>query len=107
VRPEVDLPTFTVAHRGGAFVVDVREPMECAGGHVSGAVPMPLGDVAARAGELPRGVPVYVICASGNRSLAAADYLTRVGVDARSVAGGTAAWLRAGHPVVRGTRTTA
>jgi rhodanese-related sulfurtransferase len=51
-------------------------------------------------------VPVYVICASGNRSLAAADYLIRTGIDARSVAGGTAAWQRAGLPVVRGTRTT-
>ena len=107
MRPEVDLSTFAAAHRDGALVIDVREPAEYADGHVSRAVPMPLGEVAARVGELPRGVPVYVICASGNRSLAAADYLVRAGVDARSVAGGTAAWLRAGHPVIRGTRATA
>lgn len=107
MRPEVDLSTFAAAHRDGGIVVDVREPAEYAAGHVSRAVPMPIGEVVARAGELPRGVPVYVICAGGNRSLAAADYLVRVGVDARSVAGGTAAWLCAGHPVIRGTRTTA
>ncbi|WP_233624545.1 rhodanese-like domain-containing protein [Actinoplanes sp. ATCC 53533] len=107
MRPEVHLTAFATAHRDGAVVIDVREPAEYAAGHVDGAVLIPVGDVVARAGELPRGVPVYVICASGNRSLAAADYLVRVGIDARSVAGGTAAWLRAGHPVTRGTRTTA
>ncbi|GAA2636585.1 rhodanese-like domain-containing protein [Paractinoplanes durhamensis] len=107
MRPEVDLPTFAAAHRDGALVIDVREPSEYVTGHVSGAVPMPLGQVTARVGELPRGVPVYVICAGGNRSLTAADHLIRAGVDARSVAGGTAAWLRAGHRIVRGARTTA
>jgi len=107
VRSEVDLSTFVAAHRDGALVIDVRELGEYADGHVPGAVPIPMGEVAARAGELPRGVPVYLICASGNRSLAAADYLVRVGVDARSVAGGTTAWARTGHPVTRGTRATA
>ena len=107
MRPEIDLPTFAAAHRDGALVIDVREPAEYAHGHVKGAVPIPLGSLAARARELPRGVPVHVICAGGNRSLAAAEYLLRVGVDARSVAGGTAAWLRAGHPVVCGTHSPA
>jgi rhodanese-related sulfurtransferase len=107
VRPEVDLPTFAAVYRGGALVIDVREPGEYAAGHVDGAVLMPLGDVGARAAELPRSVPVYVICASGNRSRTAAGYLVGVGIDAWSVAGGTAAWLRAGHPVVRGAHATA
>jgi rhodanese-related sulfurtransferase len=40
-------------------------------------------------------------------AFAAAEQLVRAGVDARSVAGGTAAWTRAGHPVTRGTRATA
>ena len=107
MRPEVDLPTFAAAHHDGAIVIDVREPAEYATGHVSGAKPIPLGAVAARAGELPRGVPVYVICAGGARSLTAAEQLIRAGVDARSVAGGTSAWLRAGHPVTQGARATA
>jgi rhodanese-related sulfurtransferase len=45
-----------------------------------------------------------VICASGNRGLAAAHFLSRAGIDAWSVAGGTGAWQRAGQPVVHGTR---
>ena len=108
MRPEVDLSTFAAAHRNGVLVIDVREPIEYAHGHVPGAVSIPLGSLVTRGRELPRGgVPVHVICASGNRSLAAAEYLLRIGVDARSVAGGTAAWLRAGHPVVCGTHTGA
>jgi rhodanese-related sulfurtransferase len=107
MRREVDLSTFAAAHRAGAAVIDVREPVEYADGHVPGAVLVPLGQVAGRAGELPRGVPVYVICASGNRSLTAAKVLVRAGVDAWSVAGGTGAWQRAGGPVLRGARATA
>ncbi|WP_327010696.1 rhodanese-like domain-containing protein [Dactylosporangium sp. NBC_01737] len=104
---EVDMTTFTAAHRGGAMVIDVREPAEYVAGHVPGARPVPMGQLPDRLAELPRTAPVYVICASGNRSLAAADYLARAGVDAWSVAGGTSAWIRAGHPVLRGTRVTA
>ncbi|WP_127500305.1 rhodanese-like domain-containing protein [Actinoplanes solisilvae] len=104
---EIDQTTFAAAHRDGAVVVDVREPFEYAGGHVPGAVLIPLRQLASRVAELPRGVPVYVVCASGNRSLSAADYLAAAGINAWSVAGGTGAWLRAGRPIVRGTRAAA
>ena len=104
---EVDLATFAVRHRDGAVVIDVREPFEYVTGHVPGAQPMPLAQLAARSGELPRDVPVYVVCASGNRSLMAAGLLHRAGIDAWSVAGGTAAWQRTGHPIVRGRRAAA
>jgi rhodanese-related sulfurtransferase len=85
-------------------VIDVREPEEYVAGHVPGAQLLPLGAVWSRVADVPRGVPVYVICASGNRSLAAADFLARAGVDAWSVAGGTGAWVRAGRPVIYGNR---
>jgi rhodanese-related sulfurtransferase len=101
---EVDQTTFAAAHRDGAVVVDVREPFEYAGGHVPGAVLIPLRQLASRVAELPHDAPVYVVCASGNRSLSAAGYLAASGIDAWSVAGGTGAWLRAGRPIVRGTR---
>ncbi|MBT8226571.1 MAG: rhodanese-like domain-containing protein [Dactylosporangium sp.] len=97
---EVDLATFAAAVAGGATVIDVREPHEYAAGHVEGARLVPLGQLPGRTGELPRTGPVYVICASGARSLTAAEYLARAGIDARSVAGGTGAWRRSGRPVV-------
>jgi rhodanese-related sulfurtransferase len=85
-------------------VIDVREPSEYVAGHVPRADLVPLSRLGSSVAELPRGVPVYVICASGNRSLAAADFLARAGIDAWSVAGGTEAWRRAGHLVFHGTR---
>lgn len=99
---EVDQSTFVAAHGDGAVVIDVREPDEYVAGHVPGADLMPLSQLTSYLPQLPRGVPVYVICASGNRSLAAAGFLARAGVDAWSVAGGTGAWARAGRPVVHG-----
>jgi len=101
---EVTPEEFAAAHADGSFVVDVREPGEYVGGHVPGAVLVPMSQLAARLSELPRGVPVYVICASGNRSKSMTSLLERAGFDAFSVAGGTKAWARAGHPVVRGAR---
>ncbi|MDA8330416.1 MAG: rhodanese-like domain-containing protein [Candidatus Dormibacteraeota bacterium] len=94
---EVDLDSFLDAHSSGAYVVDVRESHEYHRGHVPGAQLMPLGVVPLRLHELPKDQPVYVICASGHRSLTAAQHMSRVGVDARSVRGGTVAWARAGR----------
>ena len=102
MRPEIDLQAFTAAHADGAFVLDVREPGEYLGGHVPGARLMPLAQVLARQSELPTGEPVFVICASGNRSKSATDWLRASGVDAVSVQGGTSGWIAQGRPVVRG-----
>lgn len=98
---EVDLNHFCAAHEAGAFVVDVREPHEYQRGHVPGSLLMPMGHVSSRSEELPRDRPVYVICASGVRSLVAAAQLSEAGLDARSVAGGVVAWARAGRPLAR------
>ncbi len=100
---EVHLAAFATAHSYGARVVDVREPGEYVGGHVPGATLVPMGELASRLSELPKDMPIYVICASGNRSLSMTSFLMRAGYDAYSVAGGTGAWARAGHPIVMGT----
>lgn len=104
---EIDQRTFAAAHRDGALVIDVREPFEYVEGHVPGARLMPLGQLSSHVGDLPRNVPVYVVCASGNRSLSAAGFLSAAGIDAWSVAGGTGAWIRFGHPVIRGMHAAA
>jgi rhodanese-related sulfurtransferase len=101
---EVDLAVFAAAHSTGAVVIDVREPGEYVSGHVPGARLMPLGRLAVHVSEMPPSQRVYVICASGNRSLVAADLLARAGIDAVSVAGGTGGWQRAGKPVTFGPR---
>jgi rhodanese-related sulfurtransferase len=104
---EVNIEQFAAAHADGASVIDVREPMEYVGGHVPGAVLVPMGQLPSRTTELERSRPVYVICATGNRSGAMTDYLRQVGFDAYSVAGGTSAWLSSGRPVVTGSHASA
>ena len=99
---EVDVETFAREAPAAAAVIDVREPFEYAGGHVPSARLMPLASLAQRAGDLPRAGRVYVICATGNRSLVAAKSLARAGYDAVSVAGGTAAWARSGREIHKG-----
>jgi len=103
---EVDLQVFAAAQADGAVVIDVREPAEYVAGHVPGARLIPLGRLPEHLKDLPRGERIFLICASGNRSLAAADFLTRAGLDAVSVAGGTGAWQRANRPVALGPRPT-
>jgi rhodanese-related sulfurtransferase len=98
---EIDLEAFAREH-GTAYVIDVREPAEYVSGHVPGALLIPLGTLGVRAAEFPRGRTVYIVCASGNRSLRAAQALADSGFDAVSVAGGTSAWIRSGRAVVTG-----
>jgi rhodanese-related sulfurtransferase len=99
---EVDVEQMSQALADGGALIDVREPMEYAAGHVPGAVPMPMTQLPSRLGELDKRAPVYVICASGNRSAAMTDFLNRAGFEAYSVAGGTAAWAGAGRPLDTG-----
>mgnify|MGYP001791398443 CR=1 FL=1 len=99
---EVPLSAFAAAHSDGAVVVDVREPGEYVSGHVPGATLVPMGQLTSRLSELPKDGPIYLICASGNRSLSSASYLLRAGSDAHSALDGPGAWTRPGPPVVSG-----
>jgi rhodanese-related sulfurtransferase len=71
------------AHRlvgEGALLVDVRSPGEFAGGHLAGAINVPVDAISARAEELvKKGKPIVVYCASGMRSGSAASTLKRAG----------------------------
>jgi rhodanese-related sulfurtransferase len=83
---------------GTAVMVDVREPDEITEQAVSGTINIPLGQLEARAEEVPTGKPVLVFCRSGNRSQEGAAILAANGYDASSVEGGIVAWQDAGLP---------
>ena len=100
--PEIAVDRLAREQSGGATVVDVREPGEYAAGHVPGTTLIPMGQLSSRLGELDKSRPVYLVCASGNRSAAVTDLLRAAGYDAYSVAGGTSAWARSGRPVETG-----
>ena len=74
-------------------VVDVRTPREFSGGHIDGALSVPLGELQARARAIPAGRPVAVICEAGYRSSLASSVLAREGVTGIvNVTGGMSAW---------------
>jgi hydroxyacylglutathione hydrolase len=84
-------------------VLDVREPVEWADGHVQGARHIPMRQVAARLGELPRDRRIAVTCAGGVRSSLVASLLLAQGfTDLVNVWGGMAGWVQSGLPTVRG-----
>jgi rhodanese-related sulfurtransferase len=81
--------------QGAAFaVIDVRSPQEWAGGHIEGALHIPVDDVSKRLSEVPRdGRKLYVICAGGGRSTAAAGFLANRGfLNVHNVEGGMNSW---------------
>lgn len=81
------------------LIVDVRGPDEFNGplGHISGALNIPLANLAAHATELTRsGMPIVVVCLTDKRSSQAAADLAAAGIrDVAVLRGGMQAW-RAG-----------
>jgi rhodanese-related sulfurtransferase len=88
--------------RGGAPLVDVREPHEYDEVRAVGARLVPLQSVPQALATFPVDGPVYVICRSGARSHKACEWLRQQGVDAVNVLGGTLAWVDATLPTEAG-----
>lgn len=84
----------------GLAVLDVREPVEWAHGHIDGALHIPLGELVARAAEVPTDTQVLVVCKVGGRSAQATGYLVQSGLDAVNLDGGMLDWAGAGRPMV-------
>lgn len=85
----------------GATVLDVRERDEYAAGHVPEAVHIPLGELAARVGELPSKGLIVAYCGHGERSGTAVSILERAGrTEVVNLDGGMGAWEESGLPVV-------
>lgn len=95
-----DLQTVLNAAPGSVFLLDVRTPREYAAGRIPGSVLIPMNQVPSRLAEIPKDKRVVVVCASGARSAAVADYLQRNGYpDAVNYSGGVFDWARKGLPV--------
>ena len=77
---------------GGPQLVDCRQPDEWAICRLPGAVLIPLGELAERAGELDVNRPVLVYCHHGIRSINGAMILESMGFSADSMRGGIDQW---------------
>ena len=98
--PAVDAAEAQHQAEAGTCLLDVREADEWEAGHASSATWIPMGEVAARAVELPTDVPIAVICRSGARSATVTQALRQAGYDAVNVQGGMKSWAAAGFSVV-------
>ncbi len=99
-------PQWLEEHLAAVQVLDVREPEEYDGplGHIPGARLIPLGELAARSGELDAQKPVVAVCRAGGRSAQATTILKRAGLkNVANLAGGMLRW-RAQHCIVEGGR---
>jgi len=74
-------------------VLDVREPDEFAAGHIPHAINLPLSQLRARCGELPRDRDLWICCVVGQRAYYATRFLAQRGYRARNLSGGYTTYL--------------
>lgn len=81
---------------GKEFVLlDVREPDEIASASIPESQNIPMGEIPQRIGELPREVPIAVLCHHGGRSERVAHFLAAQGfAEVANVEGGIDAYAR-------------
>jgi sulfur-carrier protein adenylyltransferase/sulfurtransferase len=110
--PEISVEAVAARRTQGDEVVflDVREKEEVRAGYIEGAITIPRGLLEFQAAvHLPQtDADIVVYCASGARSLLAAQVLRTMGYTrVASMAGGITRWQAAGYPVVRDRQLSA
>ncbi len=87
-------------YSAGALVLDVRTQAEWNQGHIANSILIPLDDLSARLGEVPRDRDIIVVCRSGARSTEGATILRQAGFTRVScLTGGLQGWVSAGYPL--------
>jgi rhodanese-related sulfurtransferase len=84
-----DMPISHWNSLDGAFLLDVREPVELVVESVPGALNIPLGQLRARLAELPRDREIHIICRSAQRAYYATRILLQNGFKTKNISGGT------------------
>ena len=74
--PKVDMKELVAK---GAVIVDVRTPAEFNGGHIRGAINIPLQGIEKNLGKLKKDQVIITCCASGMRSSSAKSILASKG----------------------------
>ena len=86
-------------------VIDVRRDDEWVTGHVTGAIHIPIDDLADRMGEVPEDKTLLFICAAGVRSGLACEVAVSMGYDAEKLYNidyCTPFWIAGNHPTSYG-----
>lgn len=86
---------------GEAMLVDVRDVKEYQAGHISQALNIPLGQLAARTAELDAGDRIVILVDKlGHQAAIAGRQLRRAGFRVQRLRGGMAEWQAQSLPVV-------
>ena len=83
-----DMPVSHWEALDGAFLLDVRQPVELVVESVPGAVNIPLPQLRTRLAELPKDREIDVICRSAQRAHYATRILLQNGFKAKAISGG-------------------
>jgi NADPH-dependent 2,4-dienoyl-CoA reductase/sulfur reductase-like enzyme/rhodanese-related sulfurtransferase len=83
-----DMPLSHWGSTDGALLLDVRMPAELAMESVLGALNIPVPQLRARLGELPKDREIHVICRSAQRAYYATRILLQHGYKAKTISGG-------------------
>ena len=87
--------------REAPLLLDVREPWEYQTARIEGSQLVPMGELAARLGELDQDREVVTICHHGGRSMQVAMFLEKNGFSkVHNLAGGVNAWSKSVDPSV-------
>jgi rhodanese-related sulfurtransferase len=74
---------FKALQQQGAVIIDVRTAGEFSGGHIKGAINIPVDNIRSKINDIKKkGKPVITCCASGMRSGSATSILKQAGVEA-------------------------
>jgi glyoxylase-like metal-dependent hydrolase (beta-lactamase superfamily II)/rhodanese-related sulfurtransferase len=95
-------PDWVAEHRSELTILDVRSAEEFEGpdGRIAGSQWIPLPELEARSGEIPKDRPVVVVCHSGSRSALATQQLLKAGrVQVANLRGGLRIWGDEGYPL--------
>jgi rhodanese-related sulfurtransferase len=78
---------FKTLVKEGAMIIDVRSPAEFNGGHVKGAVNIPLQAIQSSFNKIPKNKVIITCCASGMRSGSAKSLLKAAGYNVHNGGG--------------------
>ena len=98
---EIDVMTAAAQFRAGALLLDVREPHEVATCAIAGSRHIPMQQIPAHLGDLPRDRLILVHCHHGGRSLRVTQFLRANGfTQVSNVAGGIDTWAELIDPTL-------
>ena len=100
--PTIDVTELDRLRHGpdAPLMVDVRETWERDIGTIEGSQHIPLGELSARAAELPKDREMVIFCHHGARSAKATTWLRQQGYRASNLHGGIDAWSEEIDPKV-------